>query len=131
MSNIDNNFKKIIDPPKDFLFGEDLVKNKKYLSLVYDRIFAEIVRFLENKKETKVQSCKLRGKSGIIELKTKEYEYKIDIDFDKNFIDAKVNGKEVGSSEIHGAEINKETLSAKKVKVDLISIKKGISELVN
>ena len=42
MTNIDNNFKKIIDPPKDFLFGNELAKNKKYLDLVYDRVFSEI-----------------------------------------------------------------------------------------
>ena len=131
MTNIDNNFKKIIDPPKDFLFGDELAKNKKYLDLVYDRVFSEIAKFLENKKDTKIQSCKLRGNTGLIELKTQNYEYGINIVFDKNFVNVAVNGKDVGTSEIHGAEINKETLSVSKTKVDLISLKKEINKMIN
>ncbi len=131
MINIDNNFKKIINPPKDFMFGDDLVKNQKYLNLVYDRIFSEIFKFLENKKNTKIRSCKRHVGAGLIDLKTKDYEYKINFIFDKNFVEVMVNGKKIGVSEIHGAEINKETLSVSKVKVDLISIKKEIGEFIN
>jgi len=127
---------KIVNPTNDFLFTNELLKNRKYINSVYERIFVEITKFIEAIKDLTVQGCQIKKKNnsldyiGKIHCGTKKYQYIIEIIFHKELVEILVNGKSLGESVIFGAHINKETLSLSKIKIDIMSFKKELSKTI-
>ena len=137
MTNINKNFEKIVNPTSDFLFTDDLLRNDKYIKAVYDKVFSELVRFIEKIKNITIQACALRKQSktaiflGKIHCGSKKHTYIVNINFNREIIEISINGKSLGESVIFGANINKETLSATKIKTDIATFKKSLSDLIN
>jgi hypothetical protein len=135
--NINKNFEKIINPEKDFLVINDILKNKEYTKAVYDKIFAEIVLFIKKMNKITLQSCNLRKKSksshfiGKINFSTTKNQYLIVTVFDKNIVEIFINGKSIGESTIFGANINKLTIVVDNIKVDIATFKQDLSEIIN
>lgn len=125
------NFKKIINPPKDFLIWEDLRKNKKHVNKVYEKIYQELLIFCKERLKTKITESSFKNKHGKISFKTKKYEYVLEFNFYSNNINVLLNGFDLGDSMIYGAFVDKEKLIVSNIKVDLTSFKKQIHELVN
>ena len=65
------NIKQIINPRKDFLLADDLLKNPKIMRAVRERIFAELVEHLRRWKSCELIGCSMgkNGRSGRLEVK--------------------------------------------------------------
>ena len=83
MKKLNQSFKNITNPIVDFVVAEDLKKQPKYVSLIYEKIYSEIFFFLQDKKKAKIDKCKLKDGIGKIIFKdSNKEENKLKIVFD-------------------------------------------------
>lgn len=127
--NLEINFKRIINPIKEFMVADEILKSERYTRLINEKIFSEITRFFEDKKGFKIKECILRGKKGKIAISS-NYEYIIEVFFKGKEVEVFVNGSSIGTSTFFGAEINKANLNTSSIKIDLISFKKELNKRV-
>lgn len=131
MAKINSSFNNIINPKKDFLLFDEIKKNDKYLKIVYEKIYSELFLFLQKKNYIKIDASAFKNNEALIKIKTKDYQYILEIEFNKDKVIFKLDGNIIGTSNIFGSTIDRETLTATNIKIDLISIKKSLSKMIN
>ncbi len=129
MKNIAQNLKKFTKPSKDFMVIDDLKAQPKYFQCVYQKIFAEFIKFFEGTKRYILLKSSLDG-NACFKIKTKKQEYKVELQFDKEVVGLYINDLFIEDSNIFGANIDKEIEVATDIKIDLVSLKNKIRELV-
>jgi hypothetical protein len=133
MKSVEKVIKSIIYPKEDFMVASDLINDVDYLILVYNKIFAEFAKYLEKSRIFSIQQSKFRkftdekkAKATFV-VKAKDKDHRISLDFEKNKIYLKINGKDESESDIYGVSVNRDKKTIGNIKTDLASLKKKIN----
>lgn len=130
---IDKFVDKMINPDVDFMFIEDCLKEKRCMDLIYKKIFNEIYKYINNKKEIKLLFSKYQENNKIakFEVENKNKKTSFQIKFNKDKVELYFDLKSpVIVSNIYGVNYYKKKDEVTNIKVDLVSIKKKIMELI-
>jgi hypothetical protein len=127
MPNITNAFRNILSPKRDFLLFFEV--EDKYFKLAYEKIFSEFTSWFQKRKGLKVESCKFSLPESKIKV-SGSYAYELILNFEQEDVSLEVNGQDLGTAKIYGFCLNKETLTISKIKVDLSTFKRQLSEIL-
>lgn len=131
MSKIINNIKNFLNLKEDFITSKDIILSERYCAVAYEKIFSDIIRYIESFKKIDVTYCKLKNEDskfiGNINYRKNKTDKtdKFHIVFEKNKM--KLSFENTSSLfTIHGMYINRYTLTSKEVKINYKKIRSFI-----